>query len=155
LLIQRGLASLAAVARLGGEDGTYALQAALAAVHARAIRFDATDWVLSAALYDRLLARIPSPVVALNRAVAHAMAFGPEMGLRLLDEIAGASQLAAYSPFHAATGDFLFRLGRMEEAGQAFERAAGLSGNDAERAFLRERVLACRPDASEARGTRP
>lgn len=155
LLIQRGLASLAAVARLGGEDGIYALQAALAAVHARAIRFDATDWVLSAALYDRLLARIPSPVVALNRAVAHAMAFGPEMGLRLLDEIAGASQLAAYSPFHAATGDFLFRLGRMEEAGQAFERAAGLSGNDAERAFLRERVLACRPGASEARGTRP
>jgi predicted RNA polymerase sigma factor len=149
LLIQRGLAGLETVKRLGGEDGVYALQAALAAVHARAVHFDATDWGLSANLYDRLLERLPSPVVALNRAVAHAMAFGPETGLRLLADIAGASQLAAYSPFYAAKGDFLFRLGRMEDAGQAFERAAGLSGNDAERAFLRERVLACRPGALE------
>lgn len=150
LLIQRGLEGLATVKRLGGEDGIYALQAALAAVHARAARFAETDWALSAALYDRLLGRVPSPVVALNRAVAHAMAFGPETGLALLAEIEAEPQLAAYCPFYAAKGDFLFRLGRMEDAGQAFGRAVGLSGNETERAFLRERVLACRARPLEA-----
>ncbi|KQW27658.1 RNA polymerase subunit sigma-24 [Rhizobium sp. Root274] len=144
LLIQRGLAGLAVVRRLKSEDGVYALQAALAAVHARATTFADTDWALSASLYDRLLALTPSPVVALNRAVAHAMAFGPEMGLRLLEEIADAPQLADYPPYHAAKGDFLFRLGRMAEARSAFEQAALLSGNDAERAFLLGRVQACK-----------
>ncbi|MDH4413115.1 MAG: sigma-70 family RNA polymerase sigma factor, partial [Rhizobium sp.] len=104
LLIQRGLQGLATVKRLGGEDRVYALQAALAAVHARAARFADTDWPLSASLYDRLLDRAPSPVVALNRAVAHAMAFGPETGLALLAEIEGEPQLAGYPPLHAAKG---------------------------------------------------
>lgn len=143
LLIQRGLEGLANISRLNGEDGMYALQAALAAVHARAARFSETDWALSAALYDRLLERVPSPVVALNRAVAHAMAEGPEVGLSLLAEIADRSQLAGYSPFHAARGDFLFRLGRKDEARAAFERAGELSGNEAERRFLFERAKAC------------
>ncbi|MDQ0420888.1 RNA polymerase sigma factor (sigma-70 family) [Peteryoungia aggregata LMG 23059] len=143
LLIQRGLAGLATVKQLGGENGVYALQAALAAVHAGARRYADTDWALSAALYDRLLAQVPSPVVALNRAVAHAMAFGPETGLALLEEIEGAPTLSGYAPLHAAKGDFLFRLGRNEHARSALERAAALSGNDSERTFLLDRVRQC------------
>lgn len=143
LLIQRGLDGLAIVKRLGGEDGIYALQAALAAVHARAAIFEDTDWGRSAALYDRLLERVPSPVVALNRAVAHAMAFGPETGLALLAEIEAEPQLADYLPLHAAKGDFLFRLGRTAEARAAYDRAASLSDNAVERAFLLGRVADC------------
>ncbi|THV14381.1 RNA polymerase sigma factor [Rhizobium rhizophilum] len=143
LLIQRGLEGMAAAKRLGGDDGVYALQAALAAVHARAARFEDTDWALSAAHYDRLLERVPSPVVALNRAVAHAMAFGPDLGLTLLADIEGEPQLADYPPLHAAKGDFLMRLGLLAEAQVAFELAAGLSGNETERAFLMARAEAC------------
>ena len=143
LLIQRGLEGLATAKHLGGEDGIYALQAALAAVHARAARYEDTDWATSAGLYDRLLARAPSPVVALNRAVAHTMAFGPEVGLALLVEIEGEPMLAAYAPLYAAKGDFLFRLGRTAEARAEFTRAAALSGNEAERAFLLRRAQAC------------
>ncbi len=143
LLIQRGLEGLAMVTRLGGEDGIYALQAALAAVHARAATFADTDWGRSAELYDRLLDRVPSPVVALNRAVAHAMAFGPETGLALLAEIEAEPQLADYQPLYAAKGDFLFRLGRRAEAQAAFERAASLSDNAVERTFLLGRVAEC------------
>lgn len=143
LLIQRGLEGLATVTRLGGEDGIYALQSALAAVHARAAKFEDTDWVRSAALYDRLLERVPSPVVALNRAVAHAMAFGPETGLALLAEIEAEPQLADYLPLYAAKGDFLFRLGRKAEARAAYDRAASLSDNAVERAFLMGRVADC------------
>ncbi|THV25880.1 RNA polymerase sigma factor [Peteryoungia ipomoeae] len=146
LLIQRGLEGLATVTRLGGENGIYALQAALAAVHARAATFEDTDWGRSADLYDRLLERIPSPVVALNRAVAHAMAFGPEVGLTLLAEIEAEPSLAGYGPLHAAKGDSLMRLGRMEEARAAFERAAAFSGNAMERAFLMGRVAECDAD---------
>lgn len=158
LLIQRGLDGLARVTRLGGEDGIYALQAALAAVHARAAKFADTDWRRSAELYDRLLDRVPSPVVALNRAVAHAMAFGPETGLALLVEIEAEPQLGDYLPLYAAKGDFLFRLGRMEEARTAFERAAGLSDNAVERAFLMGRAVECsvaRPAAQDTPGGRP
>lgn len=143
LLIQRGLDGLARVTRLGGEDGVYALQAALAAVHARAVTFEDTDWSRSAALYDRLLDRVPSPVVALNRAVTHAMAFGPETGLALLAEIEAEPQLADYLPLYAAKGDFLLRLGRKAEAQAAFQRAASLSDNATERAFLMGRVADC------------
>lgn len=143
LLVQRGLDGLAMVRRLGREDGIYALQAALAAVHARAAKFEDTDWGRSAALYDRLLERVPSPVVALNRAVAHAMAFGPEKGLALLAEIEAEPQLADYLPLHAAKGDFLFRLGRKAEAQAAFERAVSLSDNSVERTFLMGRAEAC------------
>ncbi|MBC2773978.1 RNA polymerase sigma factor [Rhizobium sp. AQ_MP] len=143
LLIQRGLDGLAMVTRLGGEDGIYALQAALAAVHARAVTFEDTDWGRSAELYDRLLNRVPSPVVALNRAVAHAMAFGPETGLALLAEIEAEPQLADYLPLYAAKGDFLFRLGRKAEARAAYDRAVTLSDNAVERAFLMGRVADC------------
>lgn len=147
LLIQRGLDGLATVKRLGGEDGVYALQAALAAVHARAARFDETDWALSAQLYDRLLERVPSPVVALNRAVAHAMADGPQTGLALLVEIEDEPSLAGYAPLHATKGDFLYRLGRIPEARAAFERAVGSSSNAVERAFLIRRAAECRTQA--------
>jgi RNA polymerase sigma factor (sigma-70 family) len=146
LLIQRGVDGLAMVRRLGGEDGIYALQAALSAVHARAAKFEDTDWGRSAALYDRLLERAPSPVVALNRAVAHAMAFGPETGLALLAEIEAEPQLADYLPLHAAKGDFLFRLGRKAEARAAYDRAVSLSENAVERAFLMRRVADCGRD---------
>jgi predicted RNA polymerase sigma factor len=110
------------------------LQAALAACHARARRAGDTDWPRIAALYDRLRVVMPSPVVDLNRAVAHSMAFGPEPGLRLLDEIADAA-LCAHPPLPAARGDFLFRAGRPAEARAEFEAAAALTRN-ARRAFL-------------------
>lgn len=141
LLIHRGFAALERVRALGGEDGAYALQAALAACHARARRFEDTDWRMIAGLYDRLLAVLPSPVVALNRAVAHAMAFGPETGLALLDALEDEPALKGYAPMAAARGDFLLRAGRPAEARAAFERAAELSGNESERAFLMRRAV--------------
>jgi RNA polymerase sigma factor (sigma-70 family) len=143
LLIHRGLAALERVRALGGEDGAYALQAALAACHARARRFEDTDWRMIAGLYDRLLAVLPSPVVALNRAVAHAMAFGPEKGLALLDALEGEPALKGYAPMAAARGDFLLRAGRRAEARACFERAAVLAGNASERAFLMRRAEQC------------
>jgi predicted RNA polymerase sigma factor len=128
LLIRRGLNALDRVEALGGSDGPYALQAALAACHARARSAEATDWQRIAALYDRLGQVMPSPVVELNRAVAHSMAFGPEAGLRLVEEMADAAMLRNYAPLPAARGDFLFRAGRREEARAAFETAAALTG---------------------------
>lgn len=142
LLIRRGLDALARAETLGG-DGPYALQAALAACHARALRLADTDWPRIAELYDRLRIVMPSPVVDLNRAVAHSMAFGPEAGLRLVDEIADAAALRNYAPLPAARGDFLFRAGRLAEARSAFEAAAGLTRNAQERAFLLARAEAC------------
>jgi len=147
LLIRRGLEALARAEALGAEalggDGPYALQAALAACHARARRPADTDWPRIAALYDRLRAVAPSPVVDLNRAVAHSMAFGPEAGLRLVDEIADAAALRNYAPLPAARGDFLFRAGRRAEARSEFEAAAKLTRNVRERAFLLARADAC------------
>ncbi|MER8769199.1 RNA polymerase sigma factor [Mesorhizobium sp. M0960] len=142
LLIRRGLDALARAEALGG-DGPYALQAALAACHARARSPADTDWPRIAALYDRLRAVMPSPVVDLNRAVAHSMAFGPEAGLRLVDEIAGAAALRNYAPLPAARGDFLFRAGRLAEARAEFEAAAKLTRNAREAAFLLARADAC------------
>jgi RNA polymerase sigma factor (sigma-70 family) len=142
LLIRRGLDALARAEALGG-DGPYALQAALAACHARARSPADTDWPRIAALYDRLRAVMPSPVVDLNRAVAHSMAFGPEAGLRLIDEIADAAALRNYAPLPAARGDFLFRAGRLAEARSEFEAAAKLTRNVRERAFLLARADAC------------
>jgi RNA polymerase sigma factor (sigma-70 family) len=144
LLIRRGLAALARAEALGGADGPYALQAALAACHARARRADETDWSRIAALYDRLRMAMPSPVVDLNRAIAHSMAFGPEAGLRLIDALADAAALRAYAPLPAARGDFLFRCGRLAEARAAFEAAAGLTRNAREAEYLRARAEACR-----------
>ena len=145
LLIHRGLAALARAEALGGADGPYALQAALAACHARARRAEETDWQRIAALYDRLRQVMPSPVVDLNRAVAYCMAFGPEAGLRLVDEIAEAAALRNYAPLPAARGDFLFRAGRLFEARAEFEAAAALTRNARERAFLEARAAACAP----------
>ena len=142
LLICRGLGALARAEALGG-DGPYALQAALAACHARAPSAADTDWPRIAALYDRLRIVLPSPVVDLNRAIAHSMAFGPETGLRLVDEIADAAALRRYAPLPAARGDFLFRAGRLAEARSEFEAAARLTRNARERAFLLARADAC------------
>jgi RNA polymerase sigma factor (sigma-70 family) len=142
LLIRRGLDALARAQALGG-DGPYALQAALAACHARVHDWADTDWPHIAALYDRLGAVMPSPIVDLNRAVAHSMAFGPEAGLRLVDEIADAAALRNYAPLPAARGDFLFRAGRRAEARSEFEAAAKLTRNLREAAFLLARADAC------------
>ncbi|WP_181702581.1 RNA polymerase sigma factor [Chthonobacter albigriseus] len=144
LLIRRGLAALERAEALGGADGPYALQAALAACHARAPRPEDTDWPRIAGLYDRLRRVMPSPIVDLNRAVAHCMAFGPEAGLRLVDEIADAAALRSYALLPAAKGDFLFRAGRFAEARIHFERAASLTRNGPERAFLLKRAAGCR-----------
>ena len=143
LLIRRGLAALDRAIALGGERGPYALQAALAACHARARTPEETDWRRLASLYDALLEVMPSPVVALNRAVAYSMAFGPEAGLRLVDEIAQAAALRNYAPLPAARGDFLFRAGRLAEARVHFEQAAEFTRNERERDFLLSRAAAC------------
>jgi RNA polymerase sigma factor (sigma-70 family) len=143
LLIRRGLVALERAEALGGSDGPYALQAALAVCHARALRAEDTDWSKIAALYDRLHEVMPSPVVDLNRAVAHSMAFGLDVGLALLNEIEQAAALRHYAPLPAARGDFLFRAGRHAEAKIEFERAAALSRNVREKAFLARRAAAC------------
>jgi predicted RNA polymerase sigma factor len=143
LMIGRGLAGLARAERLGGAGGPYALQAALAACHARAPTAAATDWRRIAALYDALAAALPSPVVELNRAVAHGMAFGPEAGLARLAPLEAAPALAGYAPLPAARGDCLLRAGRRAEARAAFEAAAALSTNPRERGFLQARAAAC------------
>ncbi|HEV2160739.1 MAG TPA: RNA polymerase sigma factor [Stellaceae bacterium] len=142
LLIRRGLDALARAEALGGE-GPYVLQAALAACHARAPSPADTDWRRIATLYDQLRAVMPSPVVDLNRAVAHSMAYGPDAGLRLIDEIADAATLRNYAPLPAARGDFLFRAGRLAEARSEYEAAAKLTRNMRERAFLLARANAC------------
>jgi predicted RNA polymerase sigma factor len=143
LLIRRGLNALARAEALGGANGPYALQAALAACHARAGKAEDTDWLGIASLYDSLCEVMPSPVVELNRAVAHSMAFGPEAGLELVDGIAEAAALRNYAPLPAARGDFLFRAGRLDEARREFEAAAELTRNEREKAFLLFRAAAC------------
>jgi predicted RNA polymerase sigma factor len=147
LSIRRGLDALARAEAQGGAKmgdwGSYVLQAALAACHARARQAADTDWPRIATLYDRLRAVMPSPVVDLNRAIAHSMAYGPEAGLRLVDEIADAAALRHYAPLPAARGDFLFRAGRLAEARSEFQAAAALTRNARERAFLLARASAC------------
>jgi predicted RNA polymerase sigma factor len=143
LLIGRGLAALERAEALGGAEGPYALQAALAACHARARTAAETDWKRIAALYDVLRAVMPSPVVDLNRAIAHSMAFGPQAGLALIEAIDRAAVLRNYAPLPAAKGDFLFRAGRLAEAKAEFARAAALSRNAREKAFLLARAAAC------------
>lgn len=143
LLIRRGLMALERAEALGGAHGPYALQAAIAACHARARKAEDTDWKRIAWLYDALRSVVPSPVVNLNRAVAHSMAFGPEAGLKLVDDIAEAAALRNYAPLPAARGDFLFRAGKLAEAKIEFERAAELSRNAREKAFLLKRAASC------------
>jgi len=125
--------------------GRYALQAAIAAVHAESARFDDTDWAEIVALYDLLRDRWPSPVVALNRAVAIGLAHGPAAGLAALDELGAEPQLARYPYLAAARADFLRRLGRVDEASLAYEEALILTDNEAERDFLAGRLDALPP----------
>ncbi len=143
LLIRRGLAALERAESLAGEPGPYALQAAITACHARARTPDETDWARIAALYETLARVAPSPVVELNRAVAVAMAFGPAAGLALADALVSEPSLAGYHLLPAARGDFLAKLGRLEEARAELERAASLTRNERERELLRERARAC------------
>ncbi|MCP3022355.1 RNA polymerase sigma factor [Cupriavidus basilensis] len=136
LLIRRGLAALARAQELGGALGPYALQAALAACHARATAAADTDWAQIAAIYDALSEVAPSPVVELNRAVAVGMAFGPEAGLELVNALLTESSLAKYHLLPSVRGDLLYKLGRFAEARAEFERAAGMTRNTREREFL-------------------
>ncbi|WP_328794111.1 RNA polymerase sigma factor [Herbidospora solisilvae] len=135
---RRIAAGLAALERAG--TGPYALQAAIAACHARAETAEATDWRRIAGLYDRLAEEVPSPVVELNRAVALAMAYGPAAGLALVDELADEPALRDYHLLPSVRGDLLARLGRDEEARAEFRRAAGLTRNERERALLLARA---------------
>ncbi|GAA4608144.1 RNA polymerase sigma factor (sigma-70 family) [Actinoplanes octamycinicus] len=141
LLIGRGLAALAK-ARDGGAPGPYALQAAIAACHARARRFEDTDWVRIAGLYEQLAAAAPSPVVELNRAVALSMAYGPAAGLALLDQLAAFPALRNYHLLPSTRGDLLAKLGRHAEARSELRRAAALTRNERERTLLLDRVAA-------------
>jgi RNA polymerase sigma factor (sigma-70 family) len=140
LLIRRGLAALARAQDAGRALGPYALQAAIAACHARAQRSEDTDWVRIVAVYDALAEVAPSPVVGLNRAVALAMAFGPAAGLEAVERLADEPTLARYHLLASVRGDLLARLGRSREARFEFARAASLTANEAERALLLERA---------------
>ncbi|WP_141015112.1 RNA polymerase sigma factor [Nocardioides sambongensis] len=137
--ISRGYAALRIAGDLGG-DGPYVVQAAIAAEHARAPSVAATDWVRIAALYARLARATDSAVIELNRAVALAMAYGAETGLRVVDDLAATPALAGYHLLPAVRGDLLARLGRDAEAAAEFARAAALAGNDRERALLQDRA---------------
>ncbi len=143
LLIRRGLAALGRAEGLGGALGPYALQAAIAACHARARTAEETDWIRISALYDALSQVAPSPVVELNRAVALAMAYGPVTGLEAVDRLAGEPSLRGYHLLPGVRGDLLAKLGRLDEARAEFERAASLTRNARERALLLERAATC------------
>ncbi|WP_405795612.1 RNA polymerase sigma factor [Streptomyces sp. NBC_01506] len=144
LLIRRGVDALTRASALGGTPGPYALQAAIAVCHARAVTYEDTDWATIAALYGRLAALTPSPVVELNRAVAVSMADGPEAGLALVDALAAEPALRGYHLLPSVRGDLLARLGRTREARAEFVRAAGLTRNERERALLQERAARTR-----------
>ncbi len=143
LLIRRGLAALERAEKLSGARGPYALQAAIAACHARAHTAEETDWARIAGLYDELAQVSPSPVVELNRAVAVAMAFGPAAGLEIVDMLSVEPSLDTYHLLPSVRGDFLAKLGRFEEARAEFEHAASLTRNARERNLLLERARSC------------
>ena len=148
LLIRRGLAALERAGKLGGAFGPYAIQAAIAACHARARTPEETNWARIVALYDALAQLSPSPVVELNRAVALSMAFGPQAGLELVDALTREPSLKAYHLLPSVRGDLLFKLGRYEEARAEFERAAALTRNTRERELLLKRAAACTHSSS-------
>ena len=143
LLIRRGLAALERAEALGGADGPYALQAAIAACHARARTPEETDWVRMTALYDALVQRQPSPVVELNRAVAIGMARGPAAALEVVDRLTAEPSLASYHLLPSVRGDLLAKLGRFDAARAEFERAASLTQNARERKLLLDRAAEC------------
>ncbi len=144
LLIRRGVAALERAERLGGTLGPYALQAAIAACHARARSGEETDWERIAALYDALARLMPSPVVELNRAVAVGMAFGPAAGLELVDVLTEEPSLKGYHLLPSVRGDLLAKLSRFDEARAEFERAASITKNLRERDLLLHRAATCR-----------
>jgi RNA polymerase sigma factor (sigma-70 family) len=151
LLIRRGLAALEHAEKLGATPGPYALQAEIAACHARARTPEETDWRRIVTLYDELFRVTPSPVVELNRAVAVAMAFGPAAGLELVDALAADPSLRNYHLLPSVRGDMLKKLSRWEEAREEFAHAASLTQNARERELLLERVQECweRSEGSE------
>jgi RNA polymerase sigma-70 factor, ECF subfamily len=153
LLIRRGLAALERAQELGGAGGPYALQAAIAACHARARRADQTDWPQIAVLYYALSQRNPSPIVELNRAVAVCMAFGPKAGLEIVDALTSEPALKNYHLLPSVRGDFLIKLGRFDEARAELERAASLTRNTRERDLLLERAAECAAKSPRARKT--
>ena len=147
VLIGRGLAALDRAERLGGAFGPYALQAAIAACHARALAAEDTEWARIAQIYDVLARLTPSPVVELNRAVARGMADGPEAGLALVDALRSDPSLQEYHLLPSVRGDLLMKLGRHAEAQPEFERAASLTRNARERELLLQRAAACSREA--------
>jgi RNA polymerase sigma-70 factor (ECF subfamily) len=150
LLIQRGLTALGRAERLGGMRGPYALQAAIAACHARAVTAEETDWTRIVTLYEELARVIPSPVVELNRAVAVAMASGPAAGLELVDRLTADTALKNYHLLPSVRGDLLKKLGRLDEAREEFARAASLTRNARERELLLDRAQACTGNSAAA-----
>lgn len=147
LLINRGLAGLTRAEELGGARGPYALQAAIAACHARAFRPEDTDWAGIAGLYGVLAEVMPSPVVELNRAVAVSMASGPQAGLDLVDVLAAEPSLRGYHLLPSVRGDLLMKLGRPDEARAEFERAAALTSNAQERDLSARRARSAQADS--------
>jgi RNA polymerase sigma-70 factor (ECF subfamily) len=152
LLVHRGLAALERAEELGGARGPYALQAAIAACHARARTSEETNWTRIAALYEALAQVAPSPIVELNRGVALSMAFGPATGLEVIDTLNEDPLLKSYHLLPSVRGDLLFKLKRFAEARQEFERAATLTQNARERTLLLERAAKC---VSQSAGNRP
>ena len=143
LLIRHGLQALERARQLGGVPGPYEVQAEIAACHARARSVQATDWERVAALYVVLGYLTPSPVIELNRAVAVAMAYGPDRGLAIADTLTTQPALAAYAQLPAVRGDLLAKLGRLDEAHAEFDRTAALTSNERERALFLARAAAC------------
>ena len=152
LLIRRGLAALEKAQSLGQLLGPYALQAAIAACHARARTAEETNWPRIAALYEALLRVQPSPIVALNRAVAIGMAFGPEYGLQLVEELANEPSLKTYPQLPTVRGDLLAKVGRMDDAREQFEHAASLTRNEREQHQLVMRAQACKTLGLQGQG---
>jgi RNA polymerase sigma factor (sigma-70 family) len=150
LLIARGLAALTKAERLVPEPGPYALQAAIAACHARAVRAEETDWARIAALYDELVRLLPTPVVELNRAVAVSMASGARAGLEIVDALRDHPLLQNYRLFPSVRAELLFQLRRLPEARAEFERAAALTQNTRDRGLLLERASSCVGDLVES-----
>jgi len=155
LLIRRGLKALERAAKLGGESGPYALQAAIAACHARARTAEETDWARIAALYEALVQLVPSPVVELNRAVALSMSSGPAAGLEIVDALISEPALKEYHLLPSVRADLLAKLGRFDEARAENERAAALTRNARERELLLERAATCGREAALSVVSRP
>ena len=152
--IAEGLALLESALSMGrgtGQAGVYRLQAAIAALHSQAARPEETDWPQIAALYAKLLERNPSPVIALNHAVALALSVGCEEGLARIDRLGAAGTLDSYYLFHAARADLLRRLGRREESAAAYRRASALAANRVERSYLERRLREVEGKADEAK----